>query len=287
MSCCFYTVQFNGLVVDKGMESSNSIGSSSYTCNDCIWKFSSLFEHLSTHFNTHNTLEITHNLREGMRPNGRSNQVMSVTNVGDPISHCLVNSIFQGTLSILNWNYLCSKCVHTENIQLLTLAIHSSHVNCTVHTQLCTNGCSSYTVLSSSSFSNDTGFSNTLCKKTLSNSIVNLVCSGMSQVLALEPNLGSSTQLSKTLCQVKRSRSSYEILTVYSKLSEELRIRLDLIVFLLNLTESLRKCLGNELSSKLSKVSHLVTLVYINRIWQCTQLRRLVLGITRLFQPST
>jgi len=36
-------------------------------------------------------------------------------------------------------------------------------------------------------------------------------------------------------------RSSYEILEVYSKRIKEIRIRLDLIVFLLNLTESLRK----------------------------------------------
>jgi hypothetical protein len=80
--------------------------------------------------------------------------------------------------------------------------------------------------------------------------------------------------------------SSYDTsLEMYSKLSKEIRIRLDLIVFLLNFTESLRKSLlyRELLFSKLSKVGHIVTFLYISRLGNLLNFVAWIL----VFQSST
>mmetsp|Transcript_18026 Transcript_18026/g.27360 ORF Transcript_18026/g.27360 Transcript_18026/m.27360 type:complete len:312 (+) Transcript_18026:240-1175(+) len=222
-----------------------------------------------------------------MGSNSRSDQVVCVTDIGNPISHGLINSILEGTLTIFHRDYLSSESIHTEYVKLLTFAIHGSHVNSTVKTKLGTNGGSSHTVLSSTCLGNDTWLSNTLGKECLSNGIINLMSTGMSQILTLKPNLGTSAIIRQTLSKVKRSGSSNKVLTVDSKFRKEFRIILDLIVLLLNFTECLRQSLGDELSSELTKVSLLETFLADLILGDFSKCSGLILGICSLLQSST
>mmetsp|Transcript_29198 Transcript_29198/g.58248 ORF Transcript_29198/g.58248 Transcript_29198/m.58248 type:complete len:229 (-) Transcript_29198:1871-2557(-) len=68
-----HTVQFYSLVLDKWVESSDRVRSSSDTSNYHIREFSSPFKHLRPHLDPHDTLKVTNNSGERVWPDGRPN----------------------------------------------------------------------------------------------------------------------------------------------------------------------------------------------------------------------
>mmetsp|Transcript_4518 Transcript_4518/g.7413 ORF Transcript_4518/g.7413 Transcript_4518/m.7413 type:complete len:241 (-) Transcript_4518:487-1209(-) len=240
MSSRLNSVQFNSLILHEWIECSNGIGSTSHTGNNNVRKLSSLLEHLCLHLSSHNRLEVSDNCWEGVGSYSRSNKIVSITDVGYPISHCFVNRILQCGLSLLHGHNLGSQSIHTEYIQLLTLTIDGTHVYGTVQSKLGANRRGGYTMLPSTSLGDNTGLTNLLRQKGLTNGIVDFVCSSVSQILPLQPNGGSATHLGKTIRPVKRSGSSHKVTSVYIQLSQERRVVLNLLIFLLDLSERLR-----------------------------------------------
>mmetsp|Transcript_6254 Transcript_6254/g.9064 ORF Transcript_6254/g.9064 Transcript_6254/m.9064 type:complete len:220 (-) Transcript_6254:1008-1667(-) len=180
---------------------------------------------------------------------------MRITNVRDPIPHSFVDGILKSPLSILDWYNLRPQGVHTKNIELLSFAVNSTHVNSTVETKHCANcgGCD--TVLSSTSLSNDSWFANAFGQESLADRVINFVGASMCEILPLQPYGGSSRQLSETFCLMKRGGSSHKVLPVAIDFSKKFLIVLELLVFFLEFTECLRESLGDKLSPKIAETA--------------------------------
>ena len=70
-----------------------------------------------------------------MLANYRANQVVCVANVGYPVAHCLIDSILECALAILDRNNSGTQRVHAEHVELLPLAINGAHVDSAVQAE--------------------------------------------------------------------------------------------------------------------------------------------------------
>mmetsp|Transcript_9355 Transcript_9355/g.20199 ORF Transcript_9355/g.20199 Transcript_9355/m.20199 type:complete len:541 (+) Transcript_9355:716-2338(+) len=261
----FRSHKHDGFVILEWMEGTNRVGSPTNTGNDRIWQLSGLLEHLLTHFFAHDTLEIAHNRGEWVGPNSRSNQVVRVSNIGNPIAHGFVDSILQCGLSVVHWDYLCSQCVHSENIQLLAFTIHGTHVDNALQSHLSTNGGGGNSVLTRTSFGNNTGLSNAFGQQSLSNGVVDFVRTSVCQILAFEPNSGATREFGQTVSSVQRCGPANKIPTVFVKLGQEVRIILNLVILLFNFFKRNRQSLRDVLPSEVSKFARFLVFTPLRR----------------------
>ena len=89
-------------MVDVGVENTHGVRAAAHTRNDCVrllavqTSLRQQLGHLLNTFCANHTLEITNHHGVRVRARNRANDVESVVDVGHPIAHGLVQSIFQG-----------------------------------------------------------------------------------------------------------------------------------------------------------------------------------------------
>ena len=110
------------------------IGTSSYARNDVIWKFRTrFFEQLLFDFFGYNRLKACHHVRIGVRPYDRTDDVVSVGRVIDPVTHCLVGRVFEGLGAAHGGTNFCAEHSHTSHVGRLALDVNLAHVHDTLH----------------------------------------------------------------------------------------------------------------------------------------------------------
>ena len=97
---------------------------------------------------------------------------------------------------------------HPVNVQCLPFGVLFPHKDLTFHIHQGSSRGGGNTVLTGSCLSDDTGLSHPFGKKDLSQYVVDLVGSGVIQVLTLEVNFGSAQILGHMLCIIKTGGSS-------------------------------------------------------------------------------
>ena len=83
----------------------------------------------------------------------------------------------------------CAEQTHFINVQCLTLCVFLTHKYFTFHAHQCCHCRCRHSVLTSSGLRNDTGFSHFLRQQYLTEHVVDLMRTGMVQILALQVNL--------------------------------------------------------------------------------------------------
>ena len=95
--------------------------------------------------------------------------------------------------------YLGSEEFHTIDIQRLSVGIFFSHKNFTFHTEERCCRCGSHTVLSGTGLCDQAGLAHLLGKQCLSQGIIDLMGTGMVQILSLEIDLRAAQILGHLL----------------------------------------------------------------------------------------
>merc|ERR1719491_893906 len=129
------------------------------------------------------------------------------------------------------------------------------------------NGSSRNPMLSCPSFGNNPRLTNSLRQQRLSNRIINLMRTGMCQILPLQPNLRPSRVFRQPFRKMQRGWPSYKVLPILREFSEIFRIIFDEIVLFFNFTECVGESLGYKLSSEFTKVSFEMAGCRIHRRW--------------------
>ena len=73
-------------------------------------------------------------VRVGMGPDHRTDDVVGIHRVPDPVPDGFIGGILQGLVSTLNRDYLCSKHPHFFHIGCLAFHIQRTHIHHTMHT---------------------------------------------------------------------------------------------------------------------------------------------------------
>mmetsp|Transcript_14468 Transcript_14468/g.31799 ORF Transcript_14468/g.31799 Transcript_14468/m.31799 type:complete len:665 (+) Transcript_14468:311-2305(+) len=245
--------QLGVLVVDEGVEGANGIGSAADAGDHGVRELAGLLEHLPANFLAHDGLEVADDGGEGVGSDGGADEVVGGADIGDPVAHGLVDGVFKSPLAGLDGYDLGSQGVHAEDVELLTFAVHRTHVDGAVQSEHGTDGGGGNSMLSRSSFGNDSGFPDALGQEGLSDGIVNFMSTGVCKILTFEPNGSSARQFGETLGNVERSGPPDEILPQQGNFGHEIWIVFDLIIFLRDFAEGFGKGLRDVLPPELSE----------------------------------
>ena len=188
-----------------------------------------------------------------MRSDGRTDEVVRIPDVGDPIPHGLVDGVLEGALPLLDGHDLGAEGVHAEDVELLPLAVDGAHVHGAVQAEHGADGGGGDAVLAGAGLGDDAGLADALGEEGLADGVVDLVGAGVGQVLALEPDGGAAGELGEALGLVEGGGTADEVAAVEVDLGEEVGIFLDLLVLLLDLHEGLGQGFGDELPAELSE----------------------------------
>ncbi|KAH3670515.1 hypothetical protein OGAPHI_001030 [Ogataea philodendri] len=124
--------------------------------------------------------------------NSRANNVVCVCQMRHPVSEGLRSGVSQSLGTVGDGNDVGSEDSHPEHVQSLSSDVLCSHENRTLDTELGTGSGSGHTVLAGSGLCDDVGLAESSGNQDLCQSVVDLVRSGMVEVLSLEPDLGAA-----------------------------------------------------------------------------------------------
>ncbi len=171
------------------MKKADRIGSAADTGHYIIGELSLGLQKLTPGFLANDLLKFPHHERIRMRTSHSTDQIVGVFDIRDPVADRLVHGIFKRPGTARDRHDLGSHQAHADNVQSLTLHILRSHINHTLKTEQSTNRGRGHPVLPRPGLGNDAGLAHPTCQNDLPKSIVDLVCSGVKQVLALEIDL--------------------------------------------------------------------------------------------------
>ncbi|RUS13750.1 hypothetical protein BC937DRAFT_94835 [Endogone sp. FLAS-F59071] len=166
----------HGLVFNKRVEHTDGVASATDACHDHVGQLTRLFEQLSLTLFADHALEVTHNEREGVRPDGGADKIVGGSDVGDPVAHGLVDGILEGARAGFNWNDSGAEHAHPEDVEGLTPAILRAHVDDALKPKLGACSGSRDTVLPGTGLGNDAAFAKAFGQK-------HLITMGMDQMI--------------------------------------------------------------------------------------------------------
>ena len=195
-------------VWNEGCEHPDGIATSANARDDCIRELSRLLQHLFPALSPNDRLEISHDGGERVGTDGAPDNVVRRAHVGDPVAQRLVHRVLQGAAPGLNATDFSAQNAHPEDVQLLPLHVHLTHVNDTGHAEESARRRCRDAMLPGPSLRNDPCLAQLLCEQSLSQSVVDLVRTGVGEILALEPDAGAAAVLGEPLRVVERSRTT-------------------------------------------------------------------------------
>ena len=117
----------NGSVILEGVEGSHRIASSAHTGDDVTDRGIGETLDLLFNFLPDDGLEIADNHRIGMGADDRADDVVGISDVGDPVADRLAGGVLQGAGAARDGNDFGAEQPHAKNIQRLAFHVFFSH----------------------------------------------------------------------------------------------------------------------------------------------------------------
>ena len=192
MTSSLSQINLNPLIIDIMIDGACSIATATNTSDEVIRIIAAnLLFQLPFQLLTDYALHLSHNIRIRMRSHRRTYDIECILRMTAPVADSLRACITQSHIARTDRIHLGTQHLHTLHIGMLALHIGSTHKDFTLHIHQGTDGGSCNTMLTSTGFCDDTGFTHLLCHQDLTDGIVNLVRTGMIQILALQIELTS------------------------------------------------------------------------------------------------
>ena len=218
VACCLDS-DHTDVIIEKRMEQAHGIGAAADTRNQGVRKLPLGFDNLFFDFPPDNTLEVTHHGRIRVGPGNCPNNVEGVFDIGDPISERFIHGIFQGRCAACYRYNFGTQQFHAENVGGLTFDVGFAHIDDTRKIKQGADGRRGHTMLAGACFCNDPLFAHSTGKEDLSERIVNLVRSGVVELITLKVNPGSAQLSSKALGKIQRAWTPNVVFCVIVKIS--------------------------------------------------------------------
>ena len=197
-------INLHAVIINVVVDGSGSITSATHAGDEVIRIVAAyLLLQLPFQFFGDNALHLGYNVRIRMRTHGRTYDVEGILWMTAPVADSFRAGIAQRHIACAHRVHLGSQHLHTLYVGMLSFHIGGTHENLTLHVHQGAYRSCSHTVLSGSGFGNDAGLAHLLGHENLTDGVVNFVCTGMVQVLALQIEL-ASVLLAHALGIIKR-----------------------------------------------------------------------------------
>lgn len=181
-----------------------------------------------------------------MRTGCRSDQVIGILDIGDPVAKCLVHGVLQRAAARRDRLDFRAEQLHAENIRRLTLDVGGAHIDDAGKAKAGGNGCGGDAVLTGTGFGDDAGLAHALGEQDLADAVVDLVRAGVVQLFALEIDLGAAEFGRQPLGEIERARAADIMRAEMLQFGLERRIVLCPVPLVLQIKDQRHQCFGHE-----------------------------------------
>jgi len=153
---------------------------------------------------TDHRLELAHHGGVGMRPQRAAQQVVGVVDIGHPVAHGLADSVLEGAAAGGHGGHPGSQQAHAEDVEPLPAHVLLSHVDRTLQAEQRAYRGGGHTVLSGAGLGDHPALAHAAGQQHLTQAVVDLVCAGVEQVLALEVEARTAQLFAQAPREVQR-----------------------------------------------------------------------------------
>jgi len=151
----------------------------------------------------------------------RTEHIMGVGHVRDPVAHGLVDRVLQRLAAAVHGAHNGAQELHAENVQGLASNIIGAHIHFAVETEHGGSRRRCHSVLAGAGLRDHTGLAHALREQNLGKGVVDLVSAGVAEILALEIDFRSAEMLRQSLRKIERRGTADEFPVVELKLGQE------------------------------------------------------------------
>lgn len=246
------TKELDAGVVGEGVEHADGIATTTNAGDDGIGELAALLQHLLLGLVTDDGLEGADNGGEGVRADSGADDVVGIGEVDDPVTESLVDGVAEGAAAGLDGDDLGAEKLHAEDVESLATNVLGTHEDGALHTELGADGSGGDTVLTGTGLGDNLLLAESAGEKQLTESVVDLVGTGVVEIFTLQPDVGTTSVLSETLGLVKLTGTAHPGV-VRAVLFPKSGIVLDLVETLLKLGETVHERLRNVLTTELTE----------------------------------
>jgi len=242
-------------VFQKLVEQPDGVAASIDAGHAKIRQASLLVEDLTFRLPADHPLEIPHDRGVGMGSHGGAEDVVGALQIRDPITEGLVDGVFEGAASAFNGNHFGAQQAHAEHVEGLPFHVLLPHVHGALHTEQSGHRGGGYAVLTGTGFGDDPCFPHAPGQEDLADRVVDLMGSGVIQILPLQIDPGPAPGLGQAGGKGQRCGAAVVLRQVVLVLGLELRVPDGRLILRLQLLEGRHDHLRNELSPEIAEIS--------------------------------
>ena len=183
--------QLHVLVIEEGGEDADGVAPPAHAGDHRVGQRPPPLERLAARLVTDHPLKALDQGRIRVRAHHRPDHVMSVMDIGDPISDGLVGGVLQGPGTAVNRPDLGAEQAHAVDVDRLAPGVLATHVDDALEAEAGADGGDRHPVLAGPGLGDDPGLAHPPGQQHLAERVVELVGAGVDEVLALEPDLGT------------------------------------------------------------------------------------------------
>ena len=179
-------------VLHKRVKQPHRIGAAAHTGHQHIGQAPKGLRTLAFGFLANHGVKIPHQHRVGMGARHGAQDVVGAFHVGHPIANGLTGGVLEGGAAGRHRLHRGSEQTHPKDVEGLAAHVFCAHVDHAVQTEAGAHGGRGHPVLASAGFGNDPLFAHAQGQQGLAEGVVDLVGTGVVEVLTLQPNAGAA-----------------------------------------------------------------------------------------------
>ena len=195
-------------VVAEGMEGADRVRPAAHAGDDRVGQPVLALEQLGARLTGDHRLQLAHEQRVGMRSGGRSDQVVRVLDVRDPVADRLVHGVLERRGARGDGAHLRAEQAHAHDVRSLPARVLLAHVHDALHAEARAHGGRCDAVLAGAGLRDDPPLAEALGDQRLPDGVVDLVRTRVREVLALQIDARTADVGGQALGQVDRRRAA-------------------------------------------------------------------------------
>ncbi len=251
----FHAHDPHGLVRDERMEQPDRVGAAADAGYHVVRQPARRLPELPLGLLADDTVEVPHHHGIWVRPKRRTEQVVRRADAGDPVPEGLVDRILQGPTPGLHGNHPGAEEAHPEDVERLPLDVLGPHVHFALEPQERRGRRGGHAVLPRSRLGNHPPLAHALGQKPLAEHVVDLVGTGVAEVLALQVDSRATAVLGEPPGEVQRRRAARVLGEERPEAPLKQRVAPGGAVGLLQIDERSHQRLGDETPAEAAEVT--------------------------------
>ncbi len=223
-------VELHLLVIEEGAEDSHGVGAAADTGDHGVGKGAGHLLDLTPCLNADDALEVADHHREGVGADHRTDAVDLVDRIFKVRLEGRVDGILEGSGAAGDADDGGAEDLHPAHVRRFLLDVHLAHVDVTLQAEQRRCGGQGHPMLTRAGLGDDLLLAHPLGEQHLSDAVVDLMGTGMVEILTLEVDLCPTDCFAEAFGVIDRGGAPHVVVQQVAQLGQEDRVLDDLLV---------------------------------------------------------